>query len=71
MSLGTISDDELALKLMRLYKQLQTARDPDVRESIVAALDGLIAALKQPSQHQSTPLMPPPGAARGPRPSAR
>jgi hypothetical protein len=49
---STISDDEIALKLMRLYRQAQQVQDPIIRQPIVEAIDGLIAALKQAPRDQ-------------------
>lgn len=71
MSLDRISDDEIALKLMRVYKQLQTARDPVVRRSIAAVVDGLIAALKHVPRDESWPVTPQTGAQRASRPRPR
>ena len=50
MEFSTISDDDIALKLMRLYRQAQQVRDPILRQPIIEVIDGLIAALKQAPQ---------------------
>lgn len=46
MSIGSMSDDEIALKLMRLYKQLQAARDPALRQRVCDRIDRMVAQLK-------------------------
>jgi hypothetical protein len=52
-----MSDDEIALKLMRLYKELRSAGDLAVRQAVCDAIDSLVAQLKrtpegQPHLHQ-------------------
>jgi hypothetical protein len=42
-----MSDDEIALKLMRLYKELRSAYDPAMRQSVCDAIDALVAQLKR------------------------
>ena len=42
-----MSDDEIALKLMRLYKQLRQAYDPAVRQRVCDTIDALVAQLKR------------------------
>lgn len=71
MSFDRISDDEIALKLMRVYKQLQVSRDPAVRRSIAEAVDGLIAALKHVPRDEGWPVTPQIGVSRAPGPRAR
>ena len=41
-----MSDDEIALKLMRLYKQLRQAYDPEVRRAVCETIDALVGQLK-------------------------
>jgi hypothetical protein len=60
----SMSDDEIALKLMRLYKQLQSAQDPDLRRRVCDTIDHLVAQLKL-----AAPAEPPPPVA--PRPIGR
>lgn len=54
----SMSDDEIALKLMRLYKQLQSAHDPDLRRRVCETIDRLVAQLKL-----AAPVEPPPPVA--------
>jgi hypothetical protein len=60
----SMSNDEIALKLMRLYKQLQSAQDPDLRRRVCDTIDHLVAQLKL-----AAPAEPPPPVA--PRPIGR
>lgn len=48
--MAIMSDDEIALKLMRLYKELRSAYDPTVRQSVCDAIDALVAQLKRAPQ---------------------
>ena len=41
-----MSDDEIALKLMRLYKQLRQSYDPAIRQTVCDTIDALVAQLK-------------------------
>lgn len=43
---STMSDDEIALKLMRLYKQLRQSYDPAIRQKVCDTIDALVAQLK-------------------------
>ena len=57
MGFSTASDDEIALKLMRLYRQAQQVRDPILRQPIVEVIDGLIAALKEAPRDETWSLL--------------
>jgi hypothetical protein len=45
-----MNDDDIALKLMRLYKELRGAEDPAVRQSVCDAIDDLVAQVKRSPQ---------------------
>ena len=41
-----MTDDEIALKLMQLYRELRRAEEADVRQAVCTAIDSLVALLK-------------------------
>ena len=41
-----MTDDEIALKLMRLYRELRRDEDADVRQAVCTAIDSLVSLLR-------------------------